>query len=166
MKALFVIDMQNVCIGKNHAPYFKYDNQKILSAVNKAIENNRDHIVIYIKNVMKKNLINKLAPFQAYSGTPEADLAEGLLLVSDYVFEKYAGDAFTNPELKDFVAQQKIDTIELVGVDGGGCVALTALGGIKNGCQVILNTQAIATMFPEKQNKYFTKLKKEGAIFQ
>ena len=25
-KALLVIDMQNVCVGKNHATYFKYDN--------------------------------------------------------------------------------------------------------------------------------------------
>lgn len=27
-KALLVIDMQNVCVGENHATYFKYKNIK------------------------------------------------------------------------------------------------------------------------------------------
>lgn len=36
-KALLVIDMYNVCIGENHATYFKYNNTDLVEAVNKVI---------------------------------------------------------------------------------------------------------------------------------
>lgn len=67
-KALLVIDMQNVCVGEKHATYFKYDNENLIQAVNKVIDENKDNPVIYIKNIMKKNLINKLAPFKLMKG--------------------------------------------------------------------------------------------------
>ena len=50
-------------------------------------------------------------------------------------------------------------------VDGGGCVALTALGAIENGFKVIVNTKAIGTMFEKKKDKYFQMLEKKGATF-
>lgn len=37
-KALLVIDMQNVSVGKNHASYFKYDCEKLIGAVNGVID--------------------------------------------------------------------------------------------------------------------------------
>ena len=58
-----------------------------------------------------------------------------------------------------------IDTIEIIGLDGGGCVSLTAFGALKNGYRVILNTSAIGTMFNTKKEKYYEKLKKLGAEF-
>ena len=33
-KALLVIDMQNVCVGNNHAAYFKYNNKELVQNVN------------------------------------------------------------------------------------------------------------------------------------
>lgn len=62
-KALLVIDMQNVCVGEKHARFFQYNNSDLLHEVNKVIDANENNLVIYIKNVMKKNLINKFAPF-------------------------------------------------------------------------------------------------------
>ena len=88
-KALLVIDMQNVCVGNNHAAYFKYNNKELVQNVNEVIDTNKDSIVIYIKNVMKKNIINKFAPFHAYEGTEEVELVNNLQIVSDYVFTKY-----------------------------------------------------------------------------
>ena len=44
-KALLVIDMQNVSVGKNHASYFKYDCEKLIGAVNGVIDDNRFYIV-------------------------------------------------------------------------------------------------------------------------
>ena len=55
--------------------------------------------------------------------------------------------------------------VEVVGVDGGGCVALTALGAIKEGYKVIVNENAIGTMFVKNKNKYFKQLKDLGAEF-
>lgn len=76
--------MQNVCVGENHAEYFKYDNEKLIGKVNEVIDVNKENMVIYIKNLMKKNLINKLAPFQAYEGTDELKLVSKLHVIADF----------------------------------------------------------------------------------
>lgn len=164
-KALLVIDMQNVCVGKNHATYFKYNNTELVEAVNKVIDSNKENIVIYIKNVMKKNLLNKFAPFHAYEGTEDVKLVNNLQIVSENIFTKYEGNAFSNSGLNEFLKKSDIECVEVVGVDGGACVALTALGAIKEGYKVIVNENAIGTMFVKAKNKYFRKLKDAGAEF-
>lgn len=164
-KALLVIDMQNICVGENHAAYFKYDNVALIETVNKAIDANKGNVVIYIKNIMKKNFINKFAPFHAYEGTEEVELADNLQIVSENVFTKYEGNAFSNPALNEFLKKSDIECVEIVGVDGGGCVALTALGAIKEGYKVIVNENAIGTMFIKNRDKYFKQLKDVGAEF-
>ena len=163
-KALLVIDMQEVTVGRNHADFFKYDNE-LLDRVNTVISNSDAAVVLYIKNLMKNNLINKLAPVKVFDNTPEAELAKDLLILSDFIFSKYTGDAFSNSEFSEFLKNNGIDTVELIGVDGGGCVALTALGACENSYKVILNTSAIGTMFDTKKDKYFNKLKMLGAEF-
>ena len=106
-KALLVVDMQNVCVGEKHSDYFKYNNHSLIEKVNNAIESNQDSIVIYIKNVMKRNLLNKFAPFQAYEGTEEVELVKNLNIVSDNVFTKCRGNAFSNAELVSFLKEQE-----------------------------------------------------------
>ena len=164
-KALLVIDMQNVCVGEKHATYFKYDNENLIQAVNKVIDENKDNPVIYIKNIMKKNIINKIAPFQAYEGTEEVELVSSLHVVSDYIFTKYEGNAFSNLKLNEFLKEHHVECVEVVGVDGGGCVALTALGAIKEGYSVIVNETAIGTMFIKNKEKYFKKLREADVKF-
>lgn len=75
-KALLVIDMQEACVGKNHAEFFKYDSD-IITKVNEEIKANEN--IVYIRNLMKKNFINKLAPVQIFDGDKGAELAEDLL---------------------------------------------------------------------------------------
>lgn len=164
-KALLVIDMQNVCVGEDHATFFKYNNADLIVQVNSIILANKNNIVIYIKNLMKKNIINKFAPFHAYEGTKNVELVNNLQMVSENIFIKYRGNAFSNPALNLFLKENDIECVEIVGVDGGGCVALTALGAIKEGYQVIVNENAIGTMFIKKKDKYFKQLKSLGAEF-
>lgn len=167
MKALLVIDMQNVYIGKDHAKFFNYNRQQVISAVNKVIDDNAENLVIYIQNFMKKNFINKFAPFKAYKGTKEVEFISELHIVSNLIFDKYVGNAFSNNKLNEFLKSKNIDTIEVIGIDGGGCVALTALGAIKNGYNVIVNTNAIgtSTILYKNKEKYFKKLRQQGAKF-
>lgn len=157
--------MQNVCVGENHATFFKYNNVDLIQAVNRVIDANKDNIVIYIKNVMRKNLLNKFAPFHAYEGTEEVELVGNLQMVSENIYTKYEGNAFTNSALKEFLKKSDIEYVEVIGVDGGGCVALTALGAMKEGYKVIVNENAIGTMFARKRDKYYKKLKDAGAEF-
>lgn len=163
-KALLVMDIQEATVGKNHADFFKYEKD-LLKKVNAAISETNSELIIYIKNLMKNNLINKLAPVKVFEGTESAELAEDLKVVSSHCFSKYTGDAFSNTEFAAFLKNNRIDTVEIVGVDGGGCVSLTALGACKRGYRVILNTSAIGTMFDSKRDKYYEKLKQLGAEF-
>lgn len=64
-----------------------------MEAVNGVIDINKDNMVIYIKNIMKKNLLNKFAPFHAYEGTEDVELVNNLQIVSDNIFTKYEGNA-------------------------------------------------------------------------
>lgn len=61
-----------------------------------------------------------------------------------------------------FLKKESVDEIEMVGVDGGGCVALTALGACEAGFKVRLNTSAIGTVFT-KRDRYYEKLRSQGA---
>ncbi len=164
-KAVLVIDMQNICVGDAHAKFFKYNNKELIAAVNKVIKDNEGNAICYILNIMKDNLINRLAPFKAFEGSENAKLVNSIEVVSDYFFKKYKGDAFSNPKLKEKLDELNIDEIEVIGIDGGGCVALTALGAIKAGYKVTINTNAIGTMFNKRASKYNEELKKLGAKF-
>lgn len=162
MKALLVIDMQEVTVGKDRAKMFDYEPD-IISKVNDVIEKN--DFVVYIRNLMKNNFINRLAPVKCFDGTREAELAEGLKIVSENVFDKYAGNAFSNEKLGEFLKENGVREVELIRVDGGGCVSLTAIGAANAGFKVVLNTAAIGTVFKSKQKTYYNSLRKLGAEF-
>ncbi|MDO5560550.1 MAG: isochorismatase family cysteine hydrolase [Oscillospiraceae bacterium] len=164
-KALLVIDMQNICVGQKHDKHFTYNNKELIEKVNKRISEYEPEYVYYIKNVMKHNLLNMFAPVKAYDGSKAAQLVSEMNLVSKNVYKKYKPDAFSNSNLVQVLHDQKITNIELVGVDGSGCVAQTAFGGLKQGFKICVNTNAVATMYEEKVFKINKKLTNVGAIF-
>lgn len=51
--ALLVIDMQNICMGKNHAKIFQYDQIGLLKRINQRISEFEPKNVYYIKNFFK-----------------------------------------------------------------------------------------------------------------
>lgn len=164
MRMLFVIDMQEITVGENHAGMFSYD-KALIKRVNDRINKYDPENVVYIINLMKKNLLNKLAPVQVYEGTKEAELAKGLMIVSDCIFDKYEGNAFTNKKLADYVKEKAPEEIEMVGVDGGGCVALTAIGAASNGYSVLVNESCVGTIMTKREQKLHSKMEKLGVQF-
>ena len=156
--------MQEATVGKAHADIFNYDSE-LIKRVNDVIDSTDAQTVVYIKNLMKDNFINRLAPVKVFEGSAGAELADGLHIVSDNVFSKFTGDAFSNESLAELLKKEGTDTVEVIGTDGGGCVSLTALGACRLGYKVTVNTAAIGTMFEAKRDKYFDKLKKLGAEF-
>lgn len=164
-RALFIIDMQNICVGSNHHKMFNYENAKLIQNINQLISEYKTENVYYIKNIMKNTLINKIAPFKAFDGTPETELVDGLRIVSDHIYKKYAGDAFSNTSLLQKIKESDITEIEIVGIDGGGCVSRTALGAVKAGYKVIINANCIGTIMIKREQKYHNKLQKMGAEY-
>ena len=161
-KALLVLDLQEICVGKKHAFFFKYD-KKIVAKANNIIRSNQN--VIYIRTLLKDSFINKIALALFFKKTAITDLADGLIVKGDAIFDKYEGNAFTNPKLIDYLKTNGINNLEIIGIDGGGCVSKTALGAIENGFKIVLNTKAIDTMLPKKMDKFFKLLKEKGASF-
>ncbi len=161
-RVLVVMDLQNVYVGKNHHKFFKYEKE-LIDNVNEIIKKNEN--VIYVRNLMKNNFLNRLLPFKVFAGRKEADLADELLLKNNLIFDKYKPSAFTNIEFVKYLNDNNIDTLEIIGIDGGGCVSLTALDAVKRNYKVIINTNCVGTMFKKNQQKLFAKLKKNGATF-
>ncbi|MDE6733657.1 MAG: cysteine hydrolase [Oscillospiraceae bacterium] len=161
MKALLVIDMQEAFVGKNHPKRFRYDDD-IIAKVNSVIEQN--DFVVYIRNLFKNNFINRLGPVKCFDGTPEAELAEGLKIVSENRFDKYAPSAFYNTELCGFLKKNGCNTVELVGVDVRD-VTFTAVGALNLGFKATLNTSAIGTIYKSSRRYFYRMLREMGAEF-
>lgn len=165
--ALLVVDMQEAYVGEHRFPYLKYDIPRLLTTVNGVIDVYADEkrLIVYVRNVMERSLLNRLSLFKVHEGTLESKLVEGLHVTSSHVFVKHAGDAFSNPQLHAFLKENNVDSVKIVGVDGGGCVALTALGAIEHGYHVVVDEPAIGTTFERSKRKHFRKLKELGAEF-
>lgn len=164
--ALLVIDMQRILVGKNHAKLFKYNNAELLEQVNRRISEYPSSSVFYIRKLMKKNLLGRLSPISAFDGDPNTELADELNIVSNNVFKKFAGDAFTNPELLTALRAAGIEAIDIVGVDGCGCVPLTAEGAARNGFPVRILSDAVATMSPSRAAKQRARVSKLGVTYE
>ena len=164
-KALLVIDMQEILVGKNHAKLFTYDTEVLLRNVNRRISEYPPQNVYYIRKIMKKNLLNRLSPVQAFDGTPEADLAGDLKVVSGKNFTKYGGDAFENPTLTEDLRAAGISHVDIVGVDGCGCVPLTAEGAVREGLTAHILSDAVATMSPKREAKQRTRITALGVVY-
>lgn len=144
-KALVVVDVQEDYMKKYAPRLYQTINRFIAQA-----EEKREHI-IYVKNI--KNL----------SGGPEiSEFLQALDIVSPHIFFKDKASAFSNPDFKDFLNQSGVTDLEIVGVDGCGCVASTALDGCKQGFSVTLPCPAIGIANQERFVNIKTKLKKNG----
>jgi len=112
-KALVIIDIQND-ITKNY--------KEIIDNINQAIEwaeNNQIH-VIYIRH---ENLSSGTRTFKP--GTPGAELASDLKIVSKNVFTKSKGNALTSEEFESFINDHEISDFYLTGADAVACVKST-----------------------------------------
>ncbi|MDO5516333.1 MAG: isochorismatase family cysteine hydrolase [Clostridium sp.] len=165
-KALLIIDMQNFCVGKDSCSIFKYNNSELIKNVNQIISEYDKNDVYYIVNIMEDNEVNRYAPFKAFEGSYDADIVRDLYRVNDKVFKKYESNAFSNDLLSETLKNSGVDEIEIVGVDGGGCVARSAIEAIKLGFKVSLYTSGIGTTFTEKAEEFNKELKELGAKFK
>lgn len=164
-KVLLVVDMQNAYVGEKRPPFLKYDTAGLISEVNERIGQYSDQDVIYIRHLIKDNFINRLAPCKVFDGSEDAQIAKEVNVVSDQVFTKYKGDAFSNEALDKKLKEMGAEEVEVVGIDGGGCAALTALGAIRHGYRVTYNTKAVGTMLERRAAKLNNKLREMGAVF-
>ena len=109
-KALVIIDIQND-ITKNY--------KDIIAGINKAINHAacNDFHVIYIRH---ENLSAGTRTFKP--GTPGAELAPDLKIVSENIFTKSKGSVLTSEEFADFISKNEISEFYITGADAIACV--------------------------------------------
>ena len=163
MKALLIVDMQEIYVGKErNKKIFRYEAEQLIDRINERIKEYDAKNVFYILNIFKNTWLNRLVPVIALEGTKGAKLVNSLEIVSQNFYYKNKGNAFTNKDLHTKLKELEVDEIEVVGVDGGGCAALTALGALELEYKVQLNTDCIGTVFKKKAIKLNEQLSKNG----
>jgi Amidases related to nicotinamidase len=168
-KALLVIDAQEDFIGEQrNKKRFNYEDvDELVKNINDKIttyEKNNDE-VIYIANVLPNNFFyKKLFPY-GIAGSKGAKFDKRIKIVSENYFEKHVGNAFQNNNLVKFIKENRIEIVELVGVDGTQCVFKTAKGARKIGLAVNILSDSVGTVNLEKFIKLSTKLKTLGVAY-
>ena len=163
--ALLVIDMQNDYLWENRKKIFSYDTARLTASVNALVR--RYRLVIYIRHIIQNLPTNRLLFGYSIAGTEGAELYGRLDIVSDYCFDKYFGNAFTNRALGKLLREQGVETVHLCGLDECGCVAATALGAVKRGFKAEILKKGTATVLPAaKVAKTYEKLRKAGVTWR
>ena len=168
-KALLVIDAQEDFIGeqRNKDKFDYEDIDELVKNINDKIrtyDQNMDE-VIYIANILSNNFLNKKFFPYGIAGSKGAKFDRRIRIVSENYFEKQVGNAFKNNNLVKFIKDNEISEVELVGVDGIGCVFRTAKGAIDIGLKVAIASDSVGTVNPEKFIKLSTKLKSVGVDY-
>lgn len=168
-KALLVIDAQEDFIGeqRNKKKFNYEDVDELVKNINDKItiyKKNKDE-VIYIANVLPNNFFyNKFFPY-GITGSKGAKFDKRIKIVSENYFEKQVGNAFKNNNLVKFIKENQISEVELIGVDGIGCVFKTAKGAMDVGLKVTILSDGVGTVNPEKFIKLSAKLKTLGVTY-
>lgn len=151
-KALIVLDMQEDYVGeKRNQDMYSYDDTKaLIKVINAKIDLYDPENVIYYKTVKKNNFINRMIVRYALEGTEGCELVKGMKVVSDNIFEKQQSNAFVKTGLYDFLKENGFGEIEIVGIDGGDSVPMTAQCGVESGFLVEIYKKGVGTIFKKR----------------
>ena len=158
MKALLVIDMQEEYVGENrNRKRFTYQSDILIPRINQRILefDNAGNLVVYV--------INRFF-YQTNKYIPR--LVTELNIDSNEIFEKNRASCFSNHKLRQFLSDNNVTEIEMVGVDGNYCIAASALAARKSGLSVIVNHQCIGVANIGKLRKTLSRLEKAGVTIR
>ncbi len=148
-KALLVIDVQEDYTGlKGKQPIMYKNVEPQLAAINGVIHkaSNSGARVIYIRQICDDNFISRLlGGGRAIEGKPGTELDSRINVVSRNDFTKKLSDAFSNPQLDNFLISNQVNELYLVGLDAAYCVYNTARGALNRGYKVKIVKDAIMT---------------------
>ena len=165
-KALLVIDMQMDYLtedGKYPIEISQMDN--LIITVNEII--NEFHIndikIIYFRNIFKNNFLRALFNFPVIEGTPGAEIDPRINIITEYIFDKYSGSAFSNVNFENILLQNKINELYLVGVTADECVYDTALAGLERGYIINIYANGIGAKNNRNIEKAIKRISDRGA---
>lgn len=165
-KALLVIDIQEDATGiASKKPY--ENSKKLINNVNFVIECSKKQgiIVIYIKHEVKNNLLNKIIMRNRFiEGTHGSEIDSRIKIVSENIYSKSKGNAFSNDNLDKDLKKNQINELYIVGLDAAACIYKTAIGSINKGYRAVVLKDAIATSNMKKLPKILEKYRRKGIL--
>ncbi|HCW52669.1 MAG TPA: hypothetical protein DG753_02780 [Clostridium sp.] len=168
-KALLIIDIQEDYTGANSDKKARYSGaDELIMRVNKIIEESKRNgmDIIYIKQEFAGAipvLLTKLFSHgTAIKGKPGTEFDKRLNIISNNCFSKSVPSAFSNAELRKYLKENKIEELDVVGLDGQFCVNETIKAAIKANYHVNLISDAVLFKNENKRQDVFKSLKKLG----
>jgi nicotinamidase-related amidase len=165
--ALLIIDIQNDFTSRDGKyPIDISQTDEIISNINKIINNAQQLglTVIYIGNEYSLfNPLNIFRNFAAIVDSEGAKLDPRLTLINQNYFPKSTGDAFSNPDLINFLNQHNLNEVILAGVYAEACILATVKGAIKHKLRVKVLADGIGAKSQGTREIYLEKYKEIGA---
>ena len=164
-KVLFVIDMQEIYVGRGrNMDKYRYNSDRLIDEVNKRIVEYKPEEVFYFKSIAKG--LGGIIGNMPKAGTHEAKFCERLRIVGKNIYERSKPDVLALDEIVDFLRSRNVKEIELVGVDGSTSIGMTAITATNElDLRIIYNENCIATVSPEKAMKMREKFKHNRVTF-
>lgn len=159
--ALLVLDIQNDTLGIS-----EYGNtEPLMDNINTAIEyaNDSNMEIIYTKQEFTGNPLDTMLSSGMYQADSDgADLYNELSIQSDNIFSKLRTDAFSVDHFENYLIENEVDTLYIVGADASSCVYKTALGGINRGYRVIVLEDSLFSVKKDMLNTILEKYQTKG----
>jgi nicotinamidase-related amidase len=156
-RALLVVDVQEDYTGATARGRFPYPNSaEFIERLNALAERGEAAglDVIYIRQVLRRPLSRLVSHLvlgsTALAGEPGAEFDRRLRLVSNDRFQKPFSDAFSSREFEAFVRARGIGELFLAGLDGAGCIDVTARGARQRGLSVTVLEDAVTSQSSER----------------
>ena len=169
-RAMLIIDVQSDFTGKTGRHAIDPDaSEKAIANINHLTEKAqaKGMKLATIRQVQRKPLAKALAKILAgpegLEGSPGLGLDPRITCETDADFEKDRGDAFSSLPLKNWLSQNRIGDLYLVGLDSCYCVNFTAQGALNRGYHVTILEPGVMTGFPEKWSSVKEQLTAAGA---
>lgn len=159
-KALLVLDMQESLCGKDGL----YPNrQAFVERVNKIIREAdcRNQKIVYIcQEFSKVDFLFCCLSMggRLLKGAKGTALCSDLEIKGNAIFFKHQQDAFTSKKLCEYLTENKIDTISIVGLDAAACVSKTAFGAQNRGLHVSVMQDGILSKKTDTMARVLKKL--------
>jgi nicotinamidase-related amidase len=156
-KVLVVLDIQKVyttTVMPDSA------SSRLIENTNKIIELFNPDKVVYIKSLVRVLDVS----FKGFKvdTLPNLEIDNRLKIVSDNIFWKTEGDAFTSKEFSEFIKKQNFKEFIVVGLLAERCVTNTLLGGNKLGYSMYYVPEAVVAKSQDKMQKTQKKLQKNN----
>lgn len=163
-EVLLVIDMQEAMCGKDGIYPQK---EEFVSSVNRIIIEAKEQgqkIVYICQEFHRFDFLFCLISMGGclFQGSKGASICSDLNVANKKVFIKHQQDSFTSKSFSEYLKENKVDTISIVGLDSSACVYKTALGALNRGYHVNIIKNGVLSKNRNSTEKALKKLSTKG----